>query len=444
MKLIRLLCLALCLCLLPLSMAGAAGAEIPAALRFTQTQTRTPLDGNQEIIITLPKTALPAVDEEIAGLVEGLRAEGRKHLTVKGTSRMPARLDVGANIFRTGTRWMSFLVLGRVAAEAQQLWTAADCRVYNMETGERIALTDVVSEEGFAFLQAECRRQLAAFYPEQADEALLDALTAAEALKETPFILTPGHISLYWPAAELYPQRKAALVHVDIYYPDLWDAMTETARTETDCSRYTLVAMTYDDGPMRGNSDRLMNWLRLYGAQATFFLIGDRLEQGSYLVHREYEANHLVASHNWAHVYDGITAEKAIKWKNRYDETLLDMIGVKPTMMRAPGGNDYHFLDAGIGLPVIHWNRLTQDATAPEETLKDYYKMAMRTYSVEDGTIILMHDSCAYVDRYAEIYLPEMEERNMLLVTVADMAAVRRVTLPTDRSVNRITEDGVE
>ena len=46
------------------------------------------------------------------------------------------------------------------------------------------------------------------------------------------------------------------------------------------------VALTFDDGPRRGTTERLLDGLKERGAKATFFLIGQQIEDNAALVAR--------------------------------------------------------------------------------------------------------------------------------------------------------------
>lgn len=78
--------------------------------------------------------------------------------------------------------------------------------------------------------------------------------------------------------------------------------MTEKAQIETDnLSYYKTVALTFDDGPTRTNSTKVLNSLMEVGAPATFFMIGKNMKPYADLVQRAHDEGHAVASHNWTH-----------------------------------------------------------------------------------------------------------------------------------------------
>ena len=424
-----------CAALLVLCAGVPAGAEreIPQCLRFTQKMTTTKMQGNRIAFVTYPQTALPEVDREIAAKVDELYAAAEPYLAEeKAMPSFQDRIDAGPYITRVGDRWMSFLTIARVTHRTEQVFVAFDARVYNMETGERVTLGSIIDGEkgGWEFLSAEVRRQLSAHFPLlEADPQRLDVLCAKEALENAAFTLSPGHITLHWHAHDLYPDAPEGLLRVTIYYPDLKPYMTETAIRETDCTGYPLAALTYDDGPGRGTSDALMNQLRLYGAEATFFTIGERLQLFPCVLHREYDAGYSVQSHNWVHDVNAFPKPAQLEeWIRRMDETLSSIIGIGPTLLRPPGGNEVSFAKAECPLPLIHWSRISGDADT--STLEDSDQVALRVFSCRDGDIILCHDISDRAPTYASMYLPRLaNKRGFLLVTVEDLCVLRGVEL---------------
>ena len=75
-------------------------------------------------------------------------------------------------------------------------------------------------------------------------------------------------------ADAFYPEHHT-LIETTLFYPDIREYMTEKAQIETDnLSYYKTVALTFDDGPTRTNSTKVLNSLMEVGAPATFFMIG--------------------------------------------------------------------------------------------------------------------------------------------------------------------------
>ena len=64
--------------------------------------------------------------------------------------------------------------------------------------------------------------------------------------------------------------------------------------------RYEIV-LTIDDGPTYGVTDKILNSLRKYGVEATFFVVGQRVPSKEALVARMVREGHIVANHTYTH-----------------------------------------------------------------------------------------------------------------------------------------------
>ena len=161
--------LLLALCLL----GGAASAQeefykkMPEALVARQTTRSETVSKTLTLKRTYPKTANAQVNAEMAALVDGMADAARAEVP-KGAEL----IDVGAVITRSGTSFMSFLTIAETTGGRELLRAAYDARVYDMETGQRVALTDLLEPdgEGYALLGQAVREQLGAAFPDDAPD----------------------------------------------------------------------------------------------------------------------------------------------------------------------------------------------------------------------------------------------------------------------------------
>lgn len=399
--------------------AAAERAAIPDALRFSQkTLEREYVRDKQYILRTYPLTANETVNAELSGLIDGMTEKARPFLP-QGKIDPISYLDVGATIFRTGSRWMSFLTIAHIAYNKEQTYVDFDARVYDMVSGSRLALTDLFDPDSVAWeLMAQAvKTQLTDYFVSQSpDEAALEALCSREALESAAFTLTPAKLELHYRADALYP-GKNTLMHVTLYYAGLRLLMNERGQEITDNSCYKMIALTYDDGGARGTTNNLIRCLQKYGANATFFIVGTTMDNNHDIMCRQQDAGYAMASHNYVHTYQGITAENVRRWKTQFDTLMDSIIGVRPAYMRAPGGHSSQFTKAEAGLPVIHWSLSSSDADN-----SNVDQIASRViYGARDGDVVLMHDLNPLSTEYSTMILEELEKRNFLCVTVDEL-----------------------
>jgi len=78
-------------------------------------------------------------------------------------------------------------------------------------------------------------------------------------------------------------------------------------------TKYNEIALTFDDGPNPYATSEVLNILRFYNVQASFFLLGRWAELYPNLTKRIASEGHLIGNHSYAHIEGGfIHAEKIL------------------------------------------------------------------------------------------------------------------------------------
>jgi len=420
---------ALFMCLLGTVAAAQEGfvSEFPPALRFEQhTQIRETAK-NIYIKCVYPDTLSDVIDEEMRELIDEMKEQNEEKLPLSHAS-VPSYLDVGSIITRSGESTLSFLTIAEISREKEQLSVDYRTRVYDVQTGAQLTLADFFEEGSgaYAFIAQEVKRQLSEAFPgREPDKRALDALCAEEAILAAPFTLGAARMTLTYRADALYP-GKESLLHVQLYYPQIMGMMTQYGLRQTDNSRYRMVALTYDDGGARGITRSVLDSLREHGAQATFFVVGERFSNNRDILLRQQDGKHSIQSHTYSHRYpDEMKKGEAQKEKERMIALLGEITGVPPTMMRAPGGHCAYYARQGIGYPLIQWSLASGDSGNPH-----YDQIARRVIDcASDGAVILMHDINPGSPTYTQQIVKSFAERGILCVTVEELFADAGVPL---------------
>jgi peptidoglycan/xylan/chitin deacetylase (PgdA/CDA1 family) len=151
------------------------------------------------------------------------------------------------------------------------------------------------------------------------------------------------------------------------------------------------VALTFDDGPDRTWTPRLLDVLRALGVRATFFPIASRAAAAPELVERVRDAGHTIGLHCHEHVRH---SDRDLEWLRDDTCAALDelaAIGVRPTLWRTPWGDTAPWTTTVAGeheLRLIRWTADTHDwrGDSAQQMLDD-----TRDHLV-DGSVVLAHD----------------------------------------------------
>jgi peptidoglycan/xylan/chitin deacetylase (PgdA/CDA1 family) len=374
-----------------------------------------------------PATANRQVNDDLAGIINSFIEKTAPGLPEGKKSPEDSRLEVRPIYSPTGVSWLSFLILSRTVYHRQNVSSDITSRTYDISSSRRILLTDIFPEDSPAWnvLSSEVRSQLSAYFPEEADQETLAELCSKESLKNADFTLGAVKLELHYPASVLYKGR-TALMHVKVYYQDLYGMMTEEAARQTDNSRYPMIALTFDDGPRYNGTINLLDDLEDYGAKATFFLIGDEIKNNKDVVQREHDEGHTVASHTWNHYEpQNLSTTELFENKAMFDQLLKDTTGLAAPYMRAPGGIYQPFVKAGIGLPLIQWSIIGGDIDT-----NDYGRIkAIVNTNAKDGDIVLLHDVKGVTVKAIRGILYLMRNKGFLCVTVEDLFARKNLKL---------------
>ena len=106
---------------------------------------------------------------------------------------------------------------------------------------------------------------------------------------------------------------------------------------------------------------------------------------------------------------------------NKGNDAIQAACGVRPTLLRLPGGNHNSTVVANAGMPMIQWNVDTLDW----KTRNADKTVAAVLNHVKDGDIILMHELYGATGDAVARIVPELHKRGFQMVTVSQMAAAK-------------------
>ncbi len=166
--------------------------------------------------------------------------------------------------------------------------------------------------------------------------------------------------------------------------------------------------LTFDDGPNKENTTKILKILKDEQIHATFFLTGNNVERYPDVVKAIYESGNAIGIHSYSHDYKKIYASPQA-YMDEVDKTaglIYDVIHVRPVISRAPGGTAGHFTKAfwqalnQEGYIEVGWNSLTGDAdgtgkTAGKEVENIKKQLVLRPY-LHSHLVILMHDASGH------------------------------------------------
>lgn len=150
-----------------------------------------------------------------------------------------------------------------------------------------------------------------------------------------------------------------------------------------------MVALTFDDGPLTRTTSRLLDGLALREVQATFFLVGDRLEGTAPLVQRMAREGHQIGMHSYDHVcMRALSRSDFDKQMEQSRALLVSLVGEGDYWLRPPYGLIDDSVRKWAGCPIVLWS------VDPEDWKDQNTQRIVDSVlsHVQDGSIILLHD----------------------------------------------------
>ncbi len=423
MKKLVALILALML-LIPAAMAEPQALPLQNCHKVKVTKKDTTQKNRSVIRLWTLDTCLDSVDEELAAITqEYVERLGPTLQKADNKTDQNSRLEVEVRYSRTGTAWMSFLAHARTVYHRQIIGQEITSRTYDMKTGRRILLKDIIAtEEGWQLVRTAVTSTVNHYFPDKTPDAdALAAILTDEGLQNLDFTLHGMSLVVHLRTHDFYHDGHT-LIEVPVYYPDLRPHMTESARIQTDnLNYYKTVALTFDDGPARTNTTILLNNLLEKGVRGTFFMLGNRINSNADLVQRLHDEGHAIGNHTYSHFNASKKSEEYIQKEiDKFNAAALKTLGITATYLRVPYGLCNDMIEKNCGMPLIQWSFDSYDwrEDRSNSTILNNFKKQCK-YS--DGDIVLMHDIKDPTPKLASVMIEWLQKNGWMCLTVDEM-----------------------
>lgn len=208
-----------------------------------------------------------------------------------------------------------------------------------------------------------------------------------------------------------------------------------------------VVALTFDDGPVTGVTNKILDVLEQYHARATFFVLGTRLKkpEAIALVKRAITLGCEIGNHTWDHsILPGLNVSEIrfeIKSTNRI---IYDTTGYTVRLLRPPGGStgaNTPRLAKEQGMAVALWAQSGNvHEFDPKKIAENVQKQIVNGKELHDGDIILLHDTKDRMVPAVEIIVPQLLEEGYQLVTVSELIYLSDIGFVPGRVYHSQTE----
>jgi len=145
--------------------------------------------------------------------------------------------------------------------------------------------------------------------------------------------------------------------------------------------------LSFDDGPIPGNTLWILNTLANYNAKATFFCVGHNVKKYPDLYQKLAESGHAIGNHTFNHLN---------AWKTNHQEYLQNIDSaselINSNLFRPPYGkiNVSLYKEISKHYQIVMWDVLSRDYDAAISSEKCYSNVINHA---KNGSIIVFHDN---------------------------------------------------
>lgn len=298
----------------------------------------------------------------------------------------------------------------------------------NVETGEETDFFYYVKEDKKEEFLNKISSLLYLKYP----KFIADAL-CAEGVQKT-YQIKENELVIYFDNVIVTPEIEESLF-LKVNYNEIKDYLDFTFLVDAeyqneDGYNYSAdkktVALTFDDGPNGSRTNKIVELLEQNKAHATFFMVGNKMNYGAATIQNVLAKGNEIGSHSYSH--KNMKRQKVselIEDEEKTKSIYRNLTGQELVYTRPPYGSINTTVKESLDTIFITWNLDTEDwLHRNKDYIVDYV-----VENVEDGDIILMHDSYDTTVEAVSVLLPKLYAMGYQVVSVSELAELKGRTL---------------
>ena len=180
------------------------------------------------------------------------------------------------------------------------------------------------------------------------------------------------------------------------------------------------IAISFDDGPHKENTVKLLKILEEYNAKANFFLIGKNIRKHPEIAEQIYNSGHLIGNHSFNHTnnFPFLSRKKMEEEIMMTQREIEKITHEKNKYFRPPFGVTNPVIShtvKNLNLQTIGWSIRSFDTKKnipKEKILKSVIS------KIKSGDIILLHDKTKNICWLTEEILKYLQKDNLTAVTI--------------------------
>ncbi len=379
---------------------------------------------NDMIGIHYPLTGIKKLDQQIETYIFDTKNSFHKQIP-KEISLHDSELNIDYEYWTIGNRYhnivlTTFMTTFHLAHPIHDIKTF----VYDELEKKFLNLTDIANIN-----KSNIKKELIHLYK---DSIIINQLESTLEQENLKFTFKENNITLYFNPYEI-TAGSSGIIKYQIPYENFKIEIknTETAKNtfqyhpinkKLSITKPT-IALTFDDGPSKYTKE-IVNLLKEYNANATFFILGNKVENYQETLEFVLKNGNELGNHSYNHKQ--LTRLSTKDLKNQIELTnkiVKQTLNYDIQLLRPTYGSITPQLRKKINMDIVLWNVDTKDWK-----LKNGQKIAKKALTdIEDGKTVLMHDIYKTTVDALKIILPELKKQGYQVVTVSELKEIEKL-----------------
>lgn len=307
---------------------------------------------------------------------------------------------------------------------------------YDYKTNKKIELNDLIKEEYESLFNQKIKELLFLKYP----KFIANALLSENVVKSILF--RDNELVIYYNEYDINPEVNEVL-YLKVNYNEIKDYLNFSVVLESDYeneSGYNYdkekksIAITFDDSPNNGKTNKILDYLKDNHFHATFFVVGEKCEYNEDLLISIKNSGNEIGSHTYSHQnLNKLTEAEIIEDYKKMNNIYKRLFNENLKLLRPPYGLYKEKYLNIIDTSIIMWSLDTNDW----KNKNSDYLVNYVVNNVKDGDIILFHDSYnSTVDAIEEL-LPILYSKGYQVMSVSELAKIKGKILENGKVHNK-------
>ncbi len=180
-----------------------------------------------------------------------------------------------------------------------------------------------------------------------------------------------------------------------------------------------VIALTFDDGPNKDYTPKVLTLLRKHNAKATFFCIGENVKNHPNILNKIINEGHLIGNHSYYHKnsFGFLSTKKVIEELEETKKIIKEKTNLSVQFFRPPFGVTNPNIAKAVKKLKLHtfgWSIRSLDTIAKDPE-KVFQKIVLK---IRKGDVLLMHDTSELSVIVLEKLLIYLDQNHIKTITL--------------------------